>query len=172
MTSTVRAKLHRPDRRSPIEVTRARRRRVWRRRLREWHERAASITTAGGARGIVDQAARLAARVGGDGVYVVSSHRPGDTLDSGAPSDHAQNGATRAARDIAVRGIDALAGPPSPKLDKAVVALGRAFGVDFRDGTQPIVRNIVWEGYRVQIIWRTPEYGGHMGHIHIGVKRL
>lgn len=24
---------------------------------------------------------------------------------------------------------------------------------------------------RIQGIWRTPEYGGHMGHIHIGARR-
>ena len=79
-----------------------------------------------------------------------------------------------AARDIGVRGIDLLAGPPSPKLDEACAAIGAAFGKDYGSGkTGPFqsADNISFKGFRVQIIWRTSKWGGHMGHIHIGVRK-
>ncbi len=125
----------------------------------------------GGARGIVDEAARIAREAGGAGVGVVSSYRPGDRVGSGAPSDHSGNDASRAARDIAADGIDALRGPPSPKLDRAVVAIGQRFGKNYGDGRRTIIDTFTWNGYRIQILWRTPLYGGHMGHIHIGAHR-
>jgi hypothetical protein len=131
------------------------------------------ISVEGGARGIVDQAAKIAREAGGDGVYVCSDWRPGSTTTSGNQSDHSFNNESQAARDIAVRGIDALVGPPSPKLDKAVVAIGKAFGRDYASGTSGPFQsadNIQYKGYRVQIIWRTPQWGGHMGHIHVGAK--
>ncbi|CAB4894934.1 unannotated protein [freshwater metagenome] len=132
---------------------------------------AGDITTTGGAKGIVDQAARLAARAGGSRVYVGSSFRGGSTTTSGNRSDHASNDSGQAARDIGVRGIDLLYGPPSSSLDAGVAALGRAFGRDYGTGKRKIVDTFQWRGYRVQIIWRTPEYGGHMGHIHVGVRK-
>lgn len=126
----------------------------------------ATASTAGGARGIVEQAAAIAAPFG---TTVVSSSRPGDRVGSGAPSDHSQNNATRAARDIGVQGVDALKGPPPKELDEAIVAIGDMFGKRYRGG-KPIVDTFTWNGYRIQIIWRVPSYGGHMGHIHIGAK--
>lgn len=132
-------------------------------------------SVSGGAKGIVDSAFAVAAQAGGDGVFVVSDSRPGATTTSGNVSDHASNDATRAARDIAVRGINAITGPPSPKLDKAVVAIGALFGRSYSGG-QRIVDTFTWKNkddgksYRIQIIWRTPEYGGHMGHIHVGAR--
>lgn len=130
-----------------------------------------AITTAGGARGIVDQAAALARRVGGAGVGVVSGYRPGSTTSSGNRSDHASNDENQAARDIAADGINALTGPPSPKLDAAAAAIGRAFGRNYGDGRRTIIDTFQWRGYRVQVLWRTPLYGGHMGHIHLGVHK-
>jgi hypothetical protein len=139
-------------------------------RAREWEQMgAASVVPvanagpiSGGARGIVERAAVIAEPFG---TFVVSDHRP---FDYG--SDHSRNDAIRAARDIAVPGIDALAGPPSPRLDRAVVAIGAALGRSYRPG-QTIIDTFEWRGYRVQVIWRTPLYGGHMGHIHIGALR-
>lgn len=128
-------------------------------------------SSTGGARAIVESAVGIAQRAGGAGVGNVSDYRPGDTVGSGAPSDHSANDANRAARDIAVSGINALTGPPSPKLDAAAAALGRYFGRDYGNGRQTIIDTFTWHGYRVQIIWRTPLYGGHMGHIHIGVRK-
>ena len=127
-----------------------------------------SLTTQGGAKGLVDSAFAIAKAVGGEDVFVVSAYRPGD------PKDHGSNDADKAARDIAVRGIDALVGPPSPKLDRACVALGEAFGrPNYGNGTSGPFQGadtFQWKGYRVQIIWRTPAWGGHMGHIHIGCR--
>jgi hypothetical protein len=130
-----------------------------------------SVATSGGAKGIVEDARKIGEHAGGSGVFVVSAYRPGSTTDSGTPSDHSHNDSDQAARDIAVQGIDALVGPPSPKLDKAVVAIGDAFGRDYGDGNKTIIDTFNWKGFRVQIIWRTPLYGGHMGHIHIGARR-
>ncbi len=130
-----------------------------------------TITAAGGAKGIVDAAVSLAVQVGGSSVYAGSTFRPGSTTTSGSVSDHAFDDASRSARDIGVRGINLLTGPPSPRLDRAVVAIGKAFGRDYGDGNRTIIDTFTWKGYRVQIIWRTPKYGGHMGHIHIGARR-
>jgi len=132
---------------------------------------AGEITTAGGAKGIVDQVADLMISVGGEGVYVVSAYREGD------PLDHGSNDADRAARDIAVRGVDALRGPPHPKLDKGVAALGEILDRDWGDGDETVIDTWNWEGFRLQALWRTPLYGppgvpGHMGHLHFGARRL
>lgn len=129
-----------------------------------------SSSLTGGARQIVEAAASLASQIGGEGVYVGSDFRAGSTTSSGNVSDHSSNDATRAARDIGVRGINLITGPPSARLDRAVVAIGQAFGRSYSGGVR-IVDTFQWRGYRVQIIWRTPEYGGHMGHIHIGARR-
>lgn len=124
-----------------------------------------AIDTHGGAKAIVDAAAAIAERHGG---YVGSSFRAGSVTTSGNPSDHSENSANRAARDLGIPGINLLTGPPSPKLDAAVVEIGRAFGKSYSKG-QTIIDTFHWHGYQVQIIWRTTKYGGHMGHIHIGV---
>lgn len=130
------------------------------------------ITTNGGARGIVDQAYAIARRVGGSSIYVASAFRPGDRVGSGSPSDHSGNDRHRAARDIAKSGTNVFTGPPSAELDRAVVAIGKAFGRNYGTGRSGAFQNadtFIWRGYRVQIIWRTPRWGGHNGHIHIGV---
>ncbi|MGE4425004.1 MAG: hypothetical protein AB7G37_00965 [Solirubrobacteraceae bacterium] len=129
------------------------------------------ITTQGGAKGIVEQAYRLCREAGGSQVYVGSGYRPGSTTSSGNPSDHASNNAQQAARDIGKRGTNLLTGPPTPEVDRGAAALGTAFGRSYGDGRRTIIDTFTWRGYRVQIIWRTPLYGGHMGHIHIGVRR-
>jgi hypothetical protein len=116
----------------------------------------------GGAKGIVERAVAIAEP---SGTWVASAHRPGDF-----GSDHSRNDAFMAARDIAVRGINALFGPPSPRLDEAVVKIGAQFGRTYRPGVM-IVDTFPWKEFRIQIIWRTPLYGGHMGHIHIGARR-
>jgi len=132
----------------------------------------ADMNTKGGARGLVENAVKIAKDAGGANVYVASDSRPGSVTTSGSVSDHSQNNASRAARDIAVRGIDAIVGPPSPKLDDAVVAVGKAFGRDYGNGKRVIdADTFEFRGYRVQIIWRTPKYGGHMGHIHVGARK-
>jgi hypothetical protein len=141
---------------------------------REYANEAAAASdggaTAGPARGrnarqLVDELAQIAMAAGGGGVYIVSAYRPGD------PLDHGRNDASRAARDLAVKGVDAIKGPPMPELDRAVVAMGAAVGRSYKPG-QRIVDTFTFNGMRVQIIWRTPAYGGHMGHIHVGARAI
>jgi hypothetical protein len=137
------------------------------------------INTDGGAKGIVDQVVVLAQTIGGPEVYVGSRYRPGSKITSGSnagqPDDHSQNNATRSAADIGVRGIDLITGPPSPHLDKAIVAIGNAFDRDYnaghgKKGKFQQADTFNWGDYRIQIIYRTPNWGGHMGHIHFGVR--
>lgn len=135
------------------------------------------LNTDGGAKGIVEKAFKIAKEAGGKSVYVGSDYRPGSTTASGNPSDHSEDNSNRAARDIGVRGIDLLVGPPSPKLDLAAEAIAEAFGRDIARAKTWFPRHggideFNWRGYRIQFIWRTPKWGGHMGHIHLGVKKL
>jgi hypothetical protein len=125
----------------------------------------------GGAKGIVDALFQIAKEAGGAGVYVGSDIREGSTTSSGNVSDHSRNDSEMAARDIGVVGIDLISGPPHPKLDRACKAIVEKLGGKYEPGTR-IVENFQLKGYRVQIIWHTPDYGGHMGHIHAGAKRI
>lgn len=134
-------------------------------------EKDLQIDAEGGAKGIVDDAVRVTRCVGGDSVYVCSALRVGSTTSSGNVSDHTSNNSLQAARDISVREIDCIRGPRSIKLSRSVVAIGKEFGRNYGSGRQRIVDTFGWKGYRVQIIWFTPEYGGHDGHIHIGVRK-
>ena len=129
------------------------------------------IDDEGGAKGIVDDAVRVSRCVGGNAVYVCSALRPGSTTSGGNVSDHTSNSSVQAARDISVREINCIKGPRSIKLSRSVVAIGKEFGRNYGSGRQRIVDTFGWKGYRVQIIWFTPEYGGHDGHIHIGVRK-
>lgn len=129
-----------------------------------------AVDTEGGAKAIVDQAAEIAKQVTNDKSFVVSAYRPGSTTSGGGVSDHSENSDRRAARDIAIPGIDAIAGPPSPLLDEACVEIGKAFGRTYSKGQVVDADTFTWHGYRIQIIWRTPKYGGHMGHIHVGAR--
>lgn len=129
-----------------------------------------AVDTDGGAKAIVDRAAEIAKDSSGGKTFVVSDYRPGSTTTSGSTSDHSQNSSRQAARDIAVPGINAITGPPSPLLDRAVVEIGKAFGRKYVAGQTVDADTFEWHGYRVQIIWRTPKYGGHMGHIHVGAR--
>jgi hypothetical protein len=117
------------------------------------------------AKAIVEKAVAIAAPYG---TYVCSSYRPGETLAGGGLSDHAGNDANRAARDISVPGIDCLHGPPQPNLDQAAVAIGKYFGRTYGLGAVVDADTFAWHGHRIQIIYRTPKYGDHRGHIHIG----
>lgn len=125
----------------------------------------------GNASALVDSLVAIAQRAGGPGVYVASALRPGSTTSSGNLSDHSENTVNRAARDIAVKGVDAITGPPMPELDRAVEAIGRALGRDYKGGRR-IVDTFTKNGLRIQVIWRTPEYGGHQGHIHVGAHKV
>lgn len=131
------------------------------------------VGSSGGAGGVLDILNEViaVAREGRPGVTVVSSFRPGEVLPSGQLSDHAFNTPLQAARDIGFVGVDALVGPPPLALDEAIVDVGAYFGRSYSGGTE-IIDTFEWNGLRVQIIWRTPLYGGHMGHIHVGIRTL
>jgi hypothetical protein len=129
------------------------------------------VDQSGGAKGIVDQAYEIAKQAY-DQAIVVSDYRPGSVTTSGNQSDHSQNDAQRAARDISQPGLNALTGPPTAGLDRAADAIGKAFGREYHGGHNTIIDTFQFEGYQVQIIWRTPKYGGHMGHIHVGAHLL
>ena len=68
------------------------------------------------------------------------------------------------------RGVDLLKGPPQPELDAAIAAIGKAFGRDYGNGRSTVIDTFDWRGYRIQVIHRTPKYGGHEGHGHVGVR--
>jgi hypothetical protein len=129
------------------------------------------ISTTGGALGIVDNAAKVAQKVSPQ-LFVVSGFRPGSRTTSGSISDHSARDSRQAANDIAKKGVDAINGPPSEELDKASVAIGAAFGRSYKAGQVIDADSFNWHGFRIQIIWRTPKYGGHMGHIHVGARKL
>lgn len=126
-----------------------------------------NVHTKDGARGIVEQAVDIAIKISSD-LFVVSDYRKNSVTSSGNPSDHSENNANRAARDIAKHGVDAINGPPSKELDEASVAIGKAFGRHYKAGQVIDADTFQWGHYQVQIIWRTPKYGGHMGHVHVG----
>lgn len=127
-----------------------------------------SAGSRGGARGIVEAAAETARPYG---TQVVSSYRADSTTTSGNTSDHSSNDENRAARDIGVQGVDAINGPPPAALDHAIVAIGAMFGKRYRGGVA-VVDTFNWQGFRIQVIWRTPAYGGHRGHIHVGARKI
>jgi hypothetical protein len=128
------------------------------------------ISATGGCKAIVDRAYAVAREAGGPTIYVGSDLRPGSLVGSGAPSDHSNNNTTQAARDIGKQGVDLIMGPPAPELDTAVVAVGQAFGRDWQEAAT-IIDSFQWRGYRLQGIWRTPAYGGHLGHLHFGCRK-
>lgn len=132
----------------------------------------AKIDFTGGAKEIVEQAVSIARGAGGPDIFVVSAFRgTGDRTSDGNLSDHGFNDENRAARDIAKKGVDAINGPPSAILDEAVAAIGDAFGRDYGNGKKTIIDTFNTHGFRIQILWRTPKYGGHMGHIHVGARK-
>ena len=108
----------------------------------------------------VEWAAMVAKR---HGVEIISSHRPGDVTSTGNLSNHAGNDASRAARDLSNTGNRG----PSKEQEAAVRDILRGFGKTYpRRG--PIIKTFNWGNLRVEIIYRTPAYGDHRGHIHVG----
>lgn len=126
----------------------------------------AITVNAGGAKSIVDQVVQIALDTGGTGIWMSSGFRGGSITTSGNTSDHSSNDASAAARDIAVRGIN----EPTPQLDRAIEVIGRAFGRDYAGGKE-IVDTFAWNGYRIQVLWRTWTGGNHFNHIHVGARK-
>lgn len=121
-------------------------------------------STAGGARGMADLAQRIAAR---HGVVEISRLRPGASTTSGNLSDHSENSPNKAATDLSNTGNKG----PSSEQDAAVEEIAAAFGKRV-NGKTAFVKSWNYEGFRIQLIHRTPAYGDHRGHIHAGFKRI
>lgn len=116
----------------------------------------------GGAKGYVDRAVSLANTFG---VKQISRLRPGDRVQSGGLSDHAEDNQRRSATDLSNTGNRG----PSPEMDAVAEAIAAMTGQRV-NGKRPIVKT--WHtdgGARHQLIYRTPAYGDHRGHIHYGV---
>ena len=128
-----------------------------------------AITTDGGAKGIVEQAAAIALRHA-PRARVSSDLRPGDS------GDHGANDAGRAARDIAIAGVNPLgpSDPQIPELNEAAVAVAAAFGKTYGLGDRIHIQGseLVYKGYRVQVFWRTYTPENHYNHIHVGALKL
>jgi hypothetical protein len=119
---------------------------------------------AGGARAMVEQAAVRAIFATGGKAIVVSDYRPGDAL------NHGGNNSDRAARDIAMPGVNALTGPWNSDLDTAAKAVAETFGQRYQP-TGGVIEGFDYKGFRCDLLYRTPANGGHLGHVHIGCHR-
>lgn len=117
--------------------------------------------TKGGARGMADRSARIGAQ---HGLGVISAHRPKATTTSGNISDHSQNDAERAARDLS------NGSKPTPEMDAAVEEIARSFGQRV-NGKKSVVKTFNYQGFRVQLLYRTNTGGNHFNHIHVGVRK-
>lgn len=126
------------------------------------------ITTEGGAKGIVEQAAAIALRHA-PSAYISSGHRSGDD------GDHGSDDASQAARDIAIAGVNPTGPEPQiPELNPAAVAVAAAFGLRYAPAQRIDVggAGIQHHGFRIQIFWRTGTGGNHYNHIHVGARKL
>jgi hypothetical protein len=124
------------------------------------------VDAAGGAKGIVDEAVRIAQEAGGASIAVLSAYRAGSITTRGSTSDHSSNDSTRAARDIWNTGQQS----PTEALDAAVAAVSRAFGRS-HTGKAAVVDTFTWQGWRVQLLYRTHVGGNHFNHLHVGCRR-
>lgn len=112
-----------------------------------------------------DWKSRFPAGVGG-------KRSAGETTSSGNLSDHAGNARSAWAYDLMTQG-----GVPTPNADKVASRIVRMLGGPRNyfapsRGTDVPVFNKTVGPYRYQLIYRTPDYGGHLDHIHLGVRRV
>jgi hypothetical protein len=116
------------------------------------------------------------AGIAGVPVEVISAFRPGATTTSGQPSDHADGNAI----DIGATSTS-IGGSQQDQLKGDRIAMGAliAAGMKPNDAKeavhfgeyQPVVVNYTGDnGIRVQVIWKTPAYGGHDDHVHVGLR--
>jgi hypothetical protein len=129
--------------------------------------------TGGGAAGVVNAAAQIAAGFGlktAQGLPLTpeniakanSTHGP--TI-SGSRSDH-QGPPDRAwAADMS------NGSSPTKEMDAAAEAIGNAFGKRV-NGKSSIVTSWNYNGYRLQLLYRTYTGGNHFNHVHFGARKL
>lgn len=112
------------------------------------------------ARAAVEWAAAVGRR---HGLQVISGSRPGAVTTTGNVSNHSANNAGRAARDLS--NTNNRGG--SPEQEAALRDIMEGFGQHYRS-RGPIIITFKWGKLRMEIIYRTPKYGDHRGHIHVG----
>lgn len=109
-------------------------------------------TAAGGMRAVVDKCAAIGKR---NGCTISSDYRPGDD------GDHGGNDANRAARDIS------NGSAPTPQMDATAEQIGAFFGKKINAKTT-VEQFFSWQGYEVDILYRTMTGGNHFNHVHVG----
>lgn len=115
----------------------------------------------------IDAVEWAAAVAAGHGVGVISAFRgAGERTSSGNLSNHAGNDKNRAARDLSNTGN----AKGSPEQEAAVRDILRGFGRRYPKRGE-IIDSFKWGDLDVEVIYRTPKYGGHIGHIHVGAHR-
>lgn len=98
----------------------------------------------------------------GLGLKSVSEKRDRKNTSSGGVSDHWTGSKNAYARDL---------GGTTEQMNRAAMILSRRLHLGW-DGHGPLIATVKRGRYRYQIIWNTPLYGGHLDHIHIGVRRV
>ena len=111
----------------------------------------------------VEWAAAVARR---HGVDTISAFRPGSRTSTGNLSNHAGNDDQRAARDLSNTGNKG----GSKEQEAALKEIMEGFGRKYRK-RGPITDSFKWGDLDVEIIYRTPAYGDHRGHIHVGAHQ-
>lgn len=117
----------------------------------------------GGSKAIIDQIRNKAA----PNLDVISAKRSTKNTSSGHPSDHWTGSRNAYAYDLSDTGN---AGP-SPGQTQAAKNIMKMLGMSW-SGRGRLVESPIIDGYRIQVIYNTPEYGDHRGHIHLGVKKV
>jgi len=82
---------------------------------------------------------------------------------SGGVSDHWVGSTSAFAYD--------LSGSVS-KMNKAASAIMLALGIKWDPSQGELIKDVYKGPYRIQVIYNTPKYGGHLDHIHVGVRRV
>lgn len=88
--------------------------------------------------------------------------RHGPTI-SGTRSDHQGPPEERWAADMS----DGQS--PTPGMNRLAAMLGQAFGVRINSKAE-VIRTISWQGFRIQVLYRTDTGGNHFNHVHCGVS--
>lgn len=108
--------------------------------------------------------------ISGEDPEIISGYRPGSTTESGTPDRHSKHNAL----DFAA---DATSADGKAKGDRIASAAAKAAGLDPKDPAFQEFLKVGGEftvkspsGYDVEIIWNTPQWGGHLDHVHVGIE--
>lgn len=101
------------------------------------------------------------------GLKVSSHKRDRQMTASGGVSDHYKGNPNAYAFDLGWGGAS-----PIPAADRAASAIVAALGGPKNWGARGGVFNIVRNGIRYQVLYRTNQGGNHYNHIHLGARRV